>query len=79
MAIKNEDNGHELDKTKWWTLVMGALLSKFSLTGHIQSFHGELIEDQSGEDSDHLGQEGTKFYSDFYVYSDIENVNTDSD
>ena len=58
---------------------MGARLSKFSLTEHIQLFHGELIEDRSGEDSDHLSQEGTKFYSDFYVYSDIENVNTDSD
>ena len=79
MAIKNENNGHELDKIKWWTLVMGARLSKFSLTGHIQSFHGELIEDRSGEDSDHLSQEGTTFYSDFYVYRDIVNVNTDSD
>ena len=57
---------------------MGARLSKFCISGQIQSFHGELIEDQSGEDSDHLGQEGTKFYSDFYVYRDIVNVNTDS-
>ena len=57
----------------------GGSTYKFGLSEHIQSFHGELIEDQSGEDSDHLGQEGTKFYSDFYVYSDIENVNTDSD
>ena len=58
---------------------MGARLSKFCLSGHIQSFHGALIEDQSGEESDHLSQEGEKFYSDFYVYKDIVNVNTDSD
>ena len=58
---------------------MGARLSKFCLSGHIQSFHGALIEDQSGEDSDHLSQEGEKFYSDFYVYKDIVNVSSDSD
>ena len=58
---------------------MGARLSKFSLSGHIQSFHGALIEDQSGEESDHLSQEGEKFYSDFYVYKDIVNVSSDSE
>ena len=58
---------------------MGARLSKFSLSGHIQSFHGALIEDQSGEESYHLSQEGEKFYSDFYVYKDIVNVSSDSE
>ena len=58
---------------------MGARLSKFCLSGHIQSFHGALIEDQSGEESDHLSQEGEKFYSDFYVYKDIVNVSSDSE
>ena len=58
---------------------MGARLSKFSLSGHIQSFHGALIEDQSGEESGHLSQEGEKFYSDFYVYKDIVNVSSDSE
>ena len=58
---------------------MGARLSKFSLKEHIKLFHGELFEDRSEEDSDHLSQEGTTFYSDFYVYRDIVTVNTDSD
>ena len=58
---------------------MGARLSKFSLLGHIQSFHGALIEDQSGEESDHLSQEGETFFSDFYVYGNIVNVSSDSD
>ena len=59
---------------------MGAQLSKFSLLGHIQSFRGALVqEDQSGEESDHLSQEGEKFYSDFYVYKDIVNVSSDSE
>ena len=58
---------------------MGTRLSKFRHTEHIQWFHGELIEDGSEEDSDHLDQEGTTFYSDFYVYRDIVTVSTDSD
>ena len=58
---------------------MGTRLSKFRHTEHIQWFHGELIEDGSGEDSDHLSQEGTTFYSDFYVYRDIVTVSTDLD
>ena len=58
---------------------MGARLSKFSFLGHIQSFQGALIEDQSGEESDHLSQEGETFFSDFYVYENIVNVDTDSD
>ena len=53
---------------------MGTRLSKFRRTEHIQWFHGELIEDGSEEDSDHLDQEGTTFYSDFYVYRDIITV-----
>ena len=57
----------------------GGSTYKFGLSEHIQSFHGELIEDRSGENSDHLSQEGTTFYSDFYVYRDIVNVTTDSD
>ena len=58
---------------------MGARLSKFSLLGHIQSFRGALVqEDQSGEESDHLSQEGETFFSDFYVYENIVNVDTDS-
>ena len=59
---------------------MGAQLSKFSLLGHIQSFRGALVqEDQSGEESDHLSQEEETFFSDFYVYENIVNVDTDSD
>ena len=58
---------------------MGTRLSKFRHTEHIQWFHGELIEDGSEEESDHLDQEGTTFYSDFYVYRDIVTVSTDSD
>ena len=58
---------------------MGAQLSKFSLSGHIQSFHGALIGDQSGEERDHLSQEGEKFYSDIYVYKDIVNMSSDSE
>ena len=58
---------------------MGTRLSKFQHTGHIQWFHRALIEDQSGEESDHLSQEGEKFYSDFYVYKDIVNVSSDSE
>ena len=58
---------------------MGAQLSKFSLLGHIQSFRGALVqEDQSGEESDHLSQEGETFCSDFYVYENIVNVDSDS-
>ena len=58
---------------------MGAQLSKFSLLGHIQSFRGVLVqEDQTGEESDHLSEEGETFFSDFYVYENIVNVETDS-
>ena len=58
---------------------MGAQLSKFSLLGHMQSFQGVLVQqDQSGEESDHLDQEGETFFSDFYVYENIVNVDTDS-
>ena len=58
---------------------MGTRLSKFRHTEHIQWFHGELIEDGSEEDSDHLDQEGTTFYSDLYIYRDIVTVSSDSD
>ena len=58
---------------------MGTRLSKFQHTEHIQWFHGELIEDGSEEDSDHLDQEGTTFYSDLYVYRDIVTVSSDSE
>ena len=58
---------------------MGTRLSKFHHTEHIQWFHGELIEDRSEEDSDHLDQEGTTFYSDLYIYRDIVTVSSDSD
>ena len=58
---------------------MGTRLSKFRHTEHIQWFHGELIEDGSEEDSDHLDQEGTTFYSDLYVYRDIVTVSSDSE
>ena len=58
---------------------MGTRLSKFRHTEHIQWFHGELIEDGSEEDSDHLDQEGTTFYSDVYVYKDIVTVSSDSE
>ena len=58
---------------------MGTRLSKFRHTEHIQWFHGELIEDGSEEDSDHLDQEGTTFYSDLYVYKDIVTVSSDSE
>ena len=58
---------------------MGAQLSKFSLLGHIQSFQGVLVqEDQTGDESDHLSEEGETFFSDFYVYENIVNVETDS-
>ena len=58
---------------------MGAKLSKFSYSGHIQSFRGVLVqEDQTGDESDHLGDEDETFYSDFYVYENIVTVETDS-
>ena len=60
-------------------LVMGISLSKFQHTEHIQWFQGELIEDVSEEESDHLDQEGTTFYSDLYVYKDIVTVSSDSE
>ena len=60
-------------------LVMGIRLSKFQHTEHIQWFQGELIEDVSEEESDHLDQEGTTFYSDLYVYKDIVTVSSDSE
>ena len=50
---------------------MGAKLSKFSQSGHIQTFRGVLVqEDQLEEESDYL--------SDLYVYEDIVNIETDS-
>ena len=56
---------------------MGAKLSKFSHSGHIQSFRGVLVqEDQTGDESDHLIGEDETFYSYFYVYENI--VETDS-
>ena len=59
--------------------VMGAKLSKFSHLGHIQLFRGVLVqEDQIGDESDHLSDEDETFYSDFYVYENIVNVQTDS-
>ena len=58
---------------------MGIPLSKFQHTEHIQWFQGELIEDVSEEESDHLDQEGTTFYSDLYVYKDIVTVSSDSE
>ena len=58
---------------------MGISLSKFQHTEHIQWFQGELIEDGSEEESDHLDQEGTTFYSDLYVYKDIVTVSSDSE
>ena len=58
---------------------MGAKLSKFSYSGHIQSFRGVLVqEDQTGDESDHLIDEDETFYSDFYVYENIVTVETDS-
>ena len=58
---------------------MGAQLSKFSFLGHIQSFRGVLVqEDQIGEESDHLSEEGETLFSDFYVHENIVNVETDS-
>ena len=41
----------------------GGSTYKFGLSEHIQSFHGELIEDQSGKESDHLDQKRQTFYS----------------
>ena len=58
---------------------MGTRLSKFQHTEHIQWFQGELIEDGSEEENDHLDQEGTTFYSDLYVYKDIVTVSSDSE
>ena len=58
---------------------MGTRLSKFQHTGHIQWFQGELIEDGSEEENDHLDQEGTTFFSDLYVYKDIVTVSSDSE
>ena len=58
---------------------MGIRLSKFQHTEHIQWFQGELIEDGSEEESDHLDQECTTFYSDLYVYKDIVTVSSDSE
>ena len=58
---------------------MGAKLSKFSYSGHIQSFRGVLVqEDQTGDESDHLIGEDETFYSDFYVYENIVTFKTDS-
>ena len=58
---------------------MGAKLSKFSRLGQIQSFRGILVqENQIGEESDYLSDESETFYSDFYVYEDIVNIESDS-
>ena len=58
---------------------MGAKLSKFSQLGHIQSFRGVLVqEDQIGDESDYLSDESETFYSDFYVYENIVNIESDS-
>ena len=58
---------------------MGAKLSKFSQSGHIQTFRGVLVqEDQLEEESDYLSDESETFYSDLYVYEDIVNIETDS-
>ena len=58
---------------------MGAKLSKFSQLGHIQTFRGVLVqEDQIGDESDYLSDESETFYSDFYVYENIVNIESDS-
>ena len=58
---------------------MGAKLSKFSQLGHIQSFRGVLVqEDQIGDESDYLSDGSETFYSDFYVYENIVNIESDS-
>ena len=58
---------------------MGAKLSKFSQSGHIQTFRGVLVqEDQIGDESDYLSDESETFYSDLYVYENIVNFETDS-
>ena len=58
---------------------MGAKLSKFSQLGHIQTFRGVLVqEDQIGDECDYLSDESETFYSDFYVYENIVNIETDS-
>ena len=58
---------------------MGAKLSKFSQLGHIQTFRGVLVqEDQIGDESDFLSDESETFYSDFYVYENIVNIESDS-
>ena len=58
---------------------MGAKLSKFSQLGHIQSFRGILVqENQIGDESDYLSDESETFYSDFYVYENIVNIESDS-
>ena len=58
---------------------MGAKLSKFSQSGHIQTFRGVLVqEDQIGDESDYLSDESETFYSDLYVYENIVNIETDS-
>ena len=58
---------------------MGAKLSKFSRLGHIQSFRGVLVqEDHIGDESDYLSDESETFYSDFYVYENIVNIESDS-
>ena len=59
--------------------LMGAKLSKFSKLGHIQTFQGVLVqENQIGDESDHFSDESETFYSDFYVYENIVNIETDS-
>ena len=59
--------------------MMGANLSKFSKLGHIQTFQGVLVqENQIGDESDHFSDESETFYSDFYVYENIVNIETDS-
>ena len=35
-------------------------------------------EDQIGDESDYLSDESETFYSDFYVYENIVNIETDS-
>ena len=59
--------------------VMGAKLSKFSKLGQIQTFQGVMVqENQTGDESDHFSDESETFYSDFYVYENIVNIETDS-
>ena len=59
--------------------LMGAKLSKFSKLGHIQTFQGVMVqENQTGDESDHFSDESETFYSEFYVYENIVNIETDS-